>query len=89
MSLFRVQIRAQPPLSWNSTPRSGAFVLDVHDLRLTQQDMEATATGRTAQFKSDGSRSRPKVLGTVEFRRLLVAATLPGGESFARLVNFA
>lgn len=80
ITFLRFEIRVPGPPTLPSSPRSGAVVLDFHGVYIAHQG-ETTSLGRQTIHRGDKSRGAgPVVLGRLQYSRIVVAATLPGGE---------
>ncbi|KAF8590435.1 hypothetical protein K439DRAFT_1657242 [Ramaria rubella] len=73
VTLLRIEARVPPPTP-AAKPRSGAVVLDLHEIQVKV----ATPMEHAEHDSYDGGREAPKVLGRLELKRVLAAASLPG-----------
>lgn len=54
--------------------------MDFHDVHVTQQSLASSSIQPTAHHSDRDGREGSTILGSLQFRRLLLAAALPGGE---------
>lgn len=81
LPVVRVEVRCPPPPN-AAVPRSGAFIVDIHDLRVDNLEPPVGVTLRDVNFADEpvGSPAkRGKLVMAVHWRRTVVAHAAAGG----------
>lgn len=89
LPMIRLQVRCPSPKG--SPPRSGSFVFDIHDTRLTNWAPPSPPGARFGPSDSPGSRvidaAEDSLLLSAECRRIIVASSLVGENKASSLIS--